>query len=106
MTSPARSLRHGAVMGKRWKAGIAISSLEYSRRRGPMPVRAPKMRCAKAPSSLHTGMEVMNMNKTMDSHAALAFEELDAMDAPSEDSFWQGMIAGVGVIGMVALVAT
>lgn len=36
----------------------------------------------------------------------LAFVELEALDAPSEDSYWQGMIAGVGVIGIVAIVAT
>ena len=36
----------------------------------------------------------------------LAFVELEALDAPSEDSFWQGVIAGVGVIGIVAIVAT
>lgn len=36
----------------------------------------------------------------------LAFVELEALDAPSEDSYWQGMVAGVGVIGIVAIVAT
>ncbi|MBF4461832.1 MULTISPECIES: MpaA1 family daptide-type RiPP [unclassified Rathayibacter] len=47
----------------------------------------------------------MDTNR-VSSGAALAFVELDPLDAPSEDSYWQGMVAGVGVLGIVAIVAT
>ncbi|MGM1018375.1 MAG: MpaA1 family daptide-type RiPP [Actinomycetota bacterium] len=36
---------------------------------------------------------------------SLRFEELDALDAPSWESFYQGMLAGLGVVG-VAVIAT
>ncbi len=35
----------------------------------------------------------------------LQYEELDAMDAPSWDSFYKGVLAGLGLVG-VAVIAT
>ncbi|WP_277951327.1 MpaA1 family daptide-type RiPP [Microbacterium lacticum] len=33
---------------------------------------------------------------------SLEFEELDAMEAPSWESFYQGVLVGLGIIGIVA----
>lgn len=33
--------------------------------------------------------------------ATLHFEELDPLDAPSWDSFYQGLLAGIAVVGIV-----
>ena len=38
--------------------------------------------------------------------ASLRFEELDQLDAPSWDSFYQGLIAGITVAAVVVSVAT
>lgn len=35
--------------------------------------------------------------------AGLRYEELEALDAPSWESFYQGMVAGVGLIGIIAV---
>ncbi|MWV29902.1 daptide-type RiPP [Rathayibacter iranicus] len=35
-----------------------------------------------------------------------SFVELEVMDAPSDDSWWQGLLGGIGVIGTVAIIAT
>jgi hypothetical protein len=49
---------------------------------------------------------VTNVSKCATGHIELAFQELDAMDAPSAESMWQGVVAGVAVIGIVAVIAT
>lgn len=36
----------------------------------------------------------------------LAFEEIDAIDAPSADSFWWGMWSGLAIVGTGVLIAT
>ncbi|WP_337189921.1 MpaA1 family daptide-type RiPP [Rathayibacter rathayi] len=36
----------------------------------------------------------------------ISFDELEVMDAPSEDSLWKGVLGGIGVIGIVAVIAT
>lgn len=46
------------------------------------------------------------MNTGAINQVDLAFQELDAMDAPSAESMWQGVVAGVAVIGIVAIIAT
>ncbi|KJL25640.1 MpaA1 family daptide-type RiPP [Microbacterium foliorum] len=40
----------------------------------------------------------MNINTSQ-----IQFEELDEMEAPSWESFYQGVIVGVGVIGILAM---
>ncbi len=36
----------------------------------------------------------------------LQFEELDALDAPSWESFYQGVLAGLAVVGIGVAIAT
>lgn len=44
------------------------------------------------------------MDRTAD--AGIRFEELDAMDAPSWESFYQGVISALVLIGIGAAAAT
>ncbi|MGO4453406.1 MpaA1 family daptide-type RiPP [Arthrobacter sp. RAF14] len=42
----------------------------------------------------------MTKNDILDLH----MEEIEPMDAPSEDSWWQGVLSGIAVVGMVAAI--
>lgn len=38
--------------------------------------------------------------------AAIEFQRLEAMDAPSEDSWWMGLLSGIGAVGIGVAVLT
>ncbi|WP_258060742.1 daptide-type RiPP [Rathayibacter rathayi] len=42
----------------------------------------------------------------MEKDDKFVFEELDAVDAPSAESFWNGMFVGVGFVGAMAALLT
>lgn len=42
----------------------------------------------------------------VNSLALAGIEEIEHMTALSADSWWQGLLAGIGVVGIVAIAAT
>ncbi|MFC3297348.1 daptide-type RiPP [Clavibacter michiganensis] len=42
----------------------------------------------------------------MEMREAFSFEEIDTMDAPSDESFWNGMWLGIGYVGAMAALLT
>ncbi|WP_425375251.1 MpaA1 family daptide-type RiPP [Microbacterium paraoxydans] len=51
-----------------------------------------------------SGEEVMGMNESTE--MSIRFQELDPMEAPSWDSFYQGVIGALVLIGIGAAAAT